>query len=1098
MEEPLPGRVRFGAFELDLKSGELWEGGRKVVLPEQPFRVLRILVERGSDIVSRDEIQKKLWPNDTIVEFDRGINAVINKLRRVMNDSAEEPKYIETVARRGYRLMAPVQWLESSSGDGPPIEEDSDSVDGLAEDLQLEPATLSGKTVTHYRVLDIVGGGGMGVVYRAEDVKLGRAVALKFLPEDVGHDPRALRRFEREARAASSLEHSNICSIYEFGEHEGRPFIVMQLLQGRTLRDCLSAAHNADPANPQKAPFTGDQLLDIAIQIALGLEAAHEKGVIHRDIKPANIFITDKGVVKILDFGLAKLLEPSQSGAPAAVEGTQSDLKAPSRKAPDTHLTRIGVAIGTAAYMSPEQVRGERVDARTDLFSFGVVLYEMATGQRAFTGETEAIVHAEIVKRNPAPAHELNAALLPEFEPIIDKALQKNREQRYQSAAAMRADLEALKRVSDASTPAPPSPEPPKPPVRRDWRLAAALLVCAVIAGGGYWYWHTRPKLTDKDSIVLADFTNSTSDPVFNDGLNTALRVELEQTPFLNLLAPDKVRGALKLMDRPEGARLTPEVAREVCRHTNSKAVVAGTIVDAGNRYRIELDAADCQTGKTLAKSQLETANRDEVVKTLGMAGAQLRRELGEPRASLQEFNRPLEQATSSSPEALQALTDGLEQKRQRGDIAALPYFKRAVELDPNFAQAYANLGIGYRNIAEVKPSIENLRKAYELRDRVTQRQQFTIDGAYSALGTGDLQKAIQTFAQWTQTFPRDPIAHSRLSYASIAVGQYEKAAAEAKESIRLLPMASAYMNEASSYLKMNKLDDAKRVLDEAQTLKIGSSLLPVAQYKLAFLKGDQLALEERVKTTAGISRGGLLCLQSYTEGFYGHMHKSKVLLQQVVDSASRDNADTAASCVVVDALQDAEIDNPQQARQQATAALALSTSRDVRAGAALAFARAGAVAQAENLAQQLSQDYPNDTLMQNYSLPTIRAAIELKKNNPARAIDILTVAVPYEMGVGSFEYLYPVYVRGDAYLKSGQAQAAAAEFQKILDHPGIVENFVIGPLAHLQMGRAQAMMGDTAAAHKSYEDFFAIWKDADPNIPVLQQARVEYAALHD
>ncbi len=1106
MEETLPGRVRFGSFELDLKSGELLGAGRKVVLQDQPFKVLRILVESGGEVVSREVIQKSLWPNDTVVEFDHSINAVINKLRRILDDSAEEPKYIETLARRGYRLMAPVKRMDSSAGDTPPPssqDQVSDSEeygekaggdDGRLALLNLDSASWTGKTVSHYRVLNIIDGGGMGVVYRAKDLKLPRAVAIKFLPEELGNDPRALERFEREARAASVLEHPNICSIYEFGEQAGRPFIVMHLLQGQNLRERLAAGPDAAPAKPGTAPFTVDQFLDVAIQIAHGLEAAHEKGIIHRDIKPGNIFLTNKGVVKILDFGLAKLLQPEQEVRASEGESTSGPETA-RRKAPDAgHLTRLGVAIGTAAYMSPEQVRGEPLDARTDLFSFGVVLYEMATAQHPFAGETEAMLHTAIVKATPVPVRELNATLPPELEPIVNKALEKDREHRYQSAAQMRADLEAVKRGRDL-TPA-PSPGPPEGHPRKSWQLAAALLVVAALAVGVYW-WRNRVRITPQDTIVLADFTNSTTDPVFTSALNTALRVEFEQTPFLNLLAPDKVRGVLKQRGHAENEKLTPELAREVCLHTSSKAFIAGSISDVGNRYRVELKALDCQTGKTFAAAQKETGSRDEVVKTLGGVGAQLRRELGEPRESLQQFNQPLEEATSSSPEALQAMTDGLEQKRLRGDAEALPYFQRAVELDPNFARAYASLGIAYRNLAEVTLSVENLRKAYDLRDRVTQLQRFYIDGAYAAIGTGDLQQALQTFTEWTKIYPKDPSAHSYLSAASISVGRYEEAAKEARESIRLMPTAAAYTDESFSYLSLDRLDDAKRVLDEAQTLKIGSSLLPLARYRLAFLKGDRLALEEQVNSATGRSRGGLLCLQSFTEAFNGRARKARAFLQQVVDLAMQDNAaDSAADCAVANALQEAEIGNVERAQQQAAASIALSTGRDVQASAALAFTRAGDVGQAEKLAQQLNRDYPKDTMMQNYSLPTIRAAIELQKNNPAEAVHILKVAVPYEMGVASFANLYPAYVRGEAYLKAGQGQQAAAEFQKLLDHPGILENFVTGALAHLQLGRAHAMIGNNAAARKAYDDFFALWKDADRDIPILQQARAEYAKL--
>ncbi len=1108
MENTLPSRVRFGAFELDLRSGELHpaamaslvpasgDGERNIVLAQQPYRLLLMLVEHEGAILTREEIRKKFWPNDTVVEFDHSINVAIGKLRRALGDSADESQYIETVASRGYRLLVPVEWLADTEDSAYQGEAEVSARAGRVALTQPDPGALTGRTVSHYRVLDIIGGGGMGVVYRAEDLKLGRRVALKFLPEELGDDPHALERFEREARTASALDHPNICAIHEFRKYEGRPFMVMPLLEGQTLRDRLAGG---------EGPLPLEELLEIGIQVSDGLQAAHERGIIHRDIKPANIFLTKKGGCKILDFGLAKLLETGEQEAGQATVPTQpsDELKkqgfhavpvpALSLSTPgaESHLTRTGLAMGTAAYMSPEQVRGEKLDARTDLFSFGLVLYEMATGQRAFSGETATLLYSSILNREPIPAKDHNSTLPAQLIAIIDKSLQKDRERRCQSAATMRADLETLKRGRESFTPA--QAAEPKPRSWKSFRLTAVALVLLAVAGAFYWFW-PPPKVTD---VVLADFTNSTTDPVFTVALNTALRVELEQSPFLNLLAPDKVRGMLKLRGHPENEKLTPELAREVCLHTNSKAFVASSIADVGNRYRIELSAQDCETGKTLVRAQKEAAGREEVVKTLGIAGAELRRGLGEPRKSLREFNQPLEQATSSSLEALQAFTEGLEQKRQHGDVAALPYFKRAVELDPKFARAYVSLGIAYRNLAEVEPGVENIRKGYELRDRATQLQRFYIDGIYSAVATGDLLRAVQTFTEWATTYPRDPVAHSNLSAASISLGQYERAAAEARESIRLKPTAAAYFDESSSYLRLDRLDDARRVIEEAQSLNLVSSLLPLARYRLAFLKGDQAALEEQVRTATGKSVGGLLSLQSYTEAFYGRIRKARGFRQQLVELAAHDNAfDTAADCVVANALQEAEIGNLGEARNQAAAALGLSTGRDVQASAALALARAGDVAQAEKLAQQLNLAYPLDTMMQNYSLPTIRAAIELRGNKPAKAIETLTVAVPYELGAGSLEHLYPAYLRGEAYLKAGQGQLAAREFQKILDHPGIMENFVTGALAHLQLGRAQAMMGDKESARQSYQAFLTLWKDADLDVPIYVQAKAEYAKV--
>ncbi len=1077
MKNTLPLRLRFGVFELDLKSGELHKSGKRIVLQEQPLQILRILLENAGAITTREEIQKQLWPNDTVVEFDHSINAAIKKLRVALDDSAENPKYIETVARRGYRLMVPVERLDSTAGDGSDTGIVSSSHDGTGVQLQIEPSGLTGKTVSHYRVLEVVGGGGMGVVYKAEDLKLGRAVALKFLPEEVGNDPRVLERFEREARAASSLSHPNICSIYEFGEHEGRPFIVMQLLQGQTLRDYLVSGGLKDSAGAQVAL---DTLLDIASQIAEGLEAAHEQGIVHRDIKPANIFITTKGVAKILDFGLAKLaLQPSAEQAiPPELGGKGAlDDRIPPR------------AAGTAAYMSPEQVRGQQLDARTDLFSFGLVLYEMATGRRAFSGDKEAALHDAILNRAPTPPAELNPELPTELQEVIQKCLEKDRNLRYQKAAGIRSDLEKVERRREH-------------PVYSRWKLlaTAVVVVAALIAGGLYWHSRKATTLGEKDTIVLADFVNTTGDAVFDDSLKQALAIQLEQSPFLTVLSDRKVMETLKLMNRPANDRVTKEVAEEVCLRNNSKTLLEGSIAPIGDHYLITIKAMNCQSGDTIASAEAEAENRNQVVKVLGQAGNQMRKKLGESRPSVEKFNTPLEEATTSSLEALEAFTQAQKLLTQGG--SAIPLLQRALQLDPNFALAYASLGVVYHNLGESGLEIENFNQAYELRNRVSPRERLRIEGYHYGSVTGQMEKAIETYSQWVQTYPEDPLPHANLSVIYTQLGRYDKAALEIQERIRLSSEHSDF-NLVGIYICQNRLDDAQALVEQARQQNDGPFLRQI-KYLLAFLRSDNAAMQEQVAWAAAKPEvgGSLLSAQSDTEAYYGRLAKARQLSQETVDLATHVEApQRAAEWRANEALREAAIGNAVRARQDAAGALTLSTGPDVELKAALALASAGDTARAQRLVDKLNHDFPLHTLIQNYWLPSIQAAIELEKNDPDKAIEWLKVAMPYELGstsegVAFWGYLYPAYIRGLAYLQAGQGQPATAEFQKILDHRGIVGNFITGALARLQLGRAQAMMGDNEAARKSYQDFLTLWKDADPDVPILRAAKAEYAKL--
>jgi DNA-binding winged helix-turn-helix (wHTH) protein/tRNA A-37 threonylcarbamoyl transferase component Bud32 len=585
-------RILFGAFELDLTTGELRstetpDQNHKVLLREQVFQVLRMLVEREGKIVTREEIKGKLWPNDTVVDFDHSINVTIKTLRRALGDSADNPRYIETLARRGYRLMVATEYLKSAPGIAP----------GEAPSTLAHPearGSLIGQKVSHYRVLDVIGGGGMGMVYRAEDLKLGRSVALKFLPQELTSDAVALQRFEREAQAASSLNHPNICTIHAIEEHKGQPFIVMELLEGETLRSRMAALE------PKALPF--HELSEIARQVCSGLEAAHQRGIIHRDIKPANIFLCKSGVAKILDFGLAKPtsdvgLEKGETGdtTTSSVDHLKRD------------LTRTGTTAGTAGYMSPEQVCHEALDTRTDLFSLGLVLYEMAAAKRAFTGPTVADVHEAVLHETPVPARVRNPMLPRGFDALLAKALEKDRVQRYQSATALKNDLERI--VRDAN------------PARKRARQAiAAVALLALVAVGGWRYdvYRHRITLAPTDTIVLADADNQTGDPVFDDALNISLRYELQQTPYLNILGIDKAYATLAELKLPLTTKITPDVARQICGKTNSKMVISQAIADAGNGYHMEMRALDCGSGATLRKEQADIGSRNEVIHELG------------------------------------------------------------------------------------------------------------------------------------------------------------------------------------------------------------------------------------------------------------------------------------------------------------------------------------------------------------------------------------------------------------------------------------------------------------------------------------------------
>jgi serine/threonine protein kinase/Tfp pilus assembly protein PilF len=970
--------------------------------------------------------------------------------------------------------------------------------------MSLAPGTKLGR----YEIRSKIGEGGMGEVYLARDTQLDRKVALKILPADVASDPVRMQRFVQEAKSASGLNHPNIITIYEINQAEARHFIAMEFVEGETLRERMEAR-----------PLGLSQAVKIATQTASALAAAHEAGIVHRDIKPDNIMLRRDGIVKVLDFGLAKLVER----LPSEFVDSEAPTSIPMKSEP-------GSVIGTAVYMSPEQARGVPVDSRTDVFSLGVVIYEMVARCLPFKGTDTIEILASIVSdKEPPPIARYAPEAPAELERIVEKALTKERDERYQSAKELVIDLRHLKKRLDVnaelrrnteqgkisattreisssvrtavaeSALRSPAPSTIGAQVKTHKRTVAIGLgvLALVLVLGAVWYFKRKPSppLTERDTIVLADFTNNTGDPVFDGTLKQALAAQLEQSPFLNIFSDQRVRDTLRLMNRSPDEHVTKEIAREICQRQGLKAFLSGTISPIGGNYVITLDATNAQTGDNIAISQAEAQGKEEVISALGTAATKLREHLGESLASIQKYDAPIYEATTSSLDALKFFSMGVEQQLKGKYVEAIPFFKRATEIDANFARAHAAMSSMYYNTRQYDLAAEASRKAYDLRDRVGEYEKLVIAQVYYDNTTGELDKYLQTLELWKRTYPRDSAPHNNLAVKYTELRQFEKGLEEAREAIRLNPnSASGHSILATCFVGLNRFDEAKDVIHKAFSQKLENLTMHQNLYRMAFVQSDAAGMKQEIDWAKGKSEEyAAQTWQADSAAFSGQLRKAQEFSQRAVDLAQqRDLKEVAAQISAGATLRDAQFGSCGKVREQTTQALALSHDRVTLSLAANASALCGDTGQTNSIIDELSKRFPTDTLVSEQRIALIQATLALHNGNSAQALQLLEATRTH----GGY-LLFPIaHLRGHAYLNDKKGAEAAAQFQDILDHRGWSPLSYFYPFAQLGLARAAMLQGDTAMARKAYQDFLATWKDADPELTLLIDAKKEYEKL--